>query len=81
MASAVLKDGGSLGILVCGLVAVRQPGLAVTGSMRKVHVWLGFKKKKKKKVCVKVTQSCSTLCDPCQDPLSMEFSRPEYWSG
>ena len=52
MASAVLKDGGSLGILACGLVAVRQPGLAVTGSMRKVHVWLGFKKKKKKKgVC------------------------------
>ena len=47
MASAVLKDGGSLGILACGLVAVRQPGLAVTGSMRKVHVWLGFKKKKK----------------------------------
>ena len=24
---------------------------------------------------VKVTQSCSTLCDP------MEFSRPEYWGG
>ena len=51
MASAVLKDGGSLGILVCGLVAVRQPGLSVTWSMRKVHVWLGFKKKKKKGVC------------------------------
>ena len=24
------------------------------------------------------TQSCPTLCDPIQ---SMEFSRPEYWSG
>ena len=32
-----------------------------------------------------VTQSCPTLCDPwsvaCQAPLSMEFSRQEYWSG
>ena len=29
---------------------------------------------------------CSTLCDPpwtvaCQAPLSMGFSRQEYWSG
>ena len=35
---------------------------------------------------VKVAQSRPTLCDPmnyiaCQAPLSMEFSRPEYWSG
>ena len=34
---------------------------------------------------VKVTQSCPTLCDPvdyvaCQAPLSMEFSKPEYWN-
>ena len=29
---------------------------------------------------VKVTQSCPTLCEPW--PIqSMEFSRPEYWSG
>ena len=32
-----------------------------------------------------VTQSCLTLCNPvdyiaCQAPLSMEFSRQEYWS-
>ena len=27
---------------------------------------------------MQVTQSCPTLCDPIQ---SMEFSRPEYWSG
>ena len=28
-------------------------------------------------------QSCLTLCNPvaCQTPLSMEFSRQEYWSG
>ena len=30
-------------------------------------------------------QSCLTLCDPidhgCRAPLSMEFSRQEYWSG
>ena len=32
-----------------------------------------------------VAQSCLTLCDPWtvarQSPLSMEFSRQEYWSG
>ena len=33
-----------------------------------------------------VTQSWLTLCDPmdyiaCQAPLSMEFSRQEYWNG
>ena len=27
---------------------------------------------------VKVAQSCPTLCDPME---SLEFSRPEYWSG
>ena len=37
-------------------------------------------------MCVLVTQSCLTLCDPMdyiahQAPLSMEFSRQEYWSG
>ena len=30
-------------------------------------------------------QSCPNLCDPmnvaCQAPLSIEFSRQEYWSG
>ena len=40
------------------------------------------KKEPNKSVCV-CTQSCLTLCDPidCQAPLSMEFSRQEYWSG
>ena len=33
-----------------------------------------------------VSQSCLTLCNPidfvaCQAPLSMKFSREEYWSG
>ena len=36
-------------------------------------------------VCVLVAQSCSTLATPWtvahQSPLSMEFSRQEYWSG
>ena len=36
-------------------------------------------------VCVLVIQSCLTHCDPMtiahQVPLSMEFSRQEYWSG
>ena len=35
-------------------------------------------------LCAKSLQSCLTLCDPmtvaCQAPLSMEFSRQEYWS-
>ena len=35
---------------------------------------------------MKVTQPCLTLCNPveyiaCQVSLSIEFSRPEYWSG
>ena len=32
---------------------------------------------------LKVAQLCLTLCHSmaCQVPLSMEFSRPEYWSG
>ena len=34
---------------------------------------------------VLVNQSCPALCDPMdcshQDPLSMEFSRQEHWSG
>ena len=36
-------------------------------------------------VCVLVTQSCPTLCDPVdyssQASLSMGFTRQEYWSG
>ena len=36
-------------------------------------------------VCAKSLQSCPTLCEPktvaCQAPLSMRFSRREYWSG
>ena len=35
--------------------------------------------------CVQSLQSCPTLCDPWtlarQAPLSMAFSRQEYWSG
>ena len=30
---------------------------------------------------VKVAQSCLTLCDARDYIQSMEFSRPEYWSG
>ena len=37
-------------------------------------------------VKVLVAQLCPTLCDPmgyivCQAPLSMGFSKQEYWSG
>ena len=35
----------------------------------------------KQKVCMLVTQSCLTLSDPmdCRAPLSLGFSRQEYW--
>ena len=39
----------------------------------KFQVILGFTWKVK----VQVAQLCLTLCDP----MSMEFSRPDYWSG
>ena len=37
-------------------------------------------------LCMLTTQSCPTLCDPMdyiarQAPVSMGFSRQEYWSG
>ena len=34
-------------------------------------------------VCAKSLHLCPTVCDPmgCQAPLSMGFSRQEYWSG
>ena len=36
-------------------------------------------------VCTKSFQLCPTFCDPVDcslpDPLSMEFSRQEYWNG
>ena len=46
---------------------------------QKTNLWLP-----KVRMC-SVTQLCLTLCDPwtiaCQAPLSMAFSRQEYWSG
>ena len=36
-------------------------------------------------MCAKSLQSCLTLCDPkdvaCLTPLSLGFSRQQYWSG
>ena len=31
--------------------------------------------------CSVVSDSATTMTVACQDPLSREFSRPEYWSG
>ena len=51
-------------------------------SISRKQTWLP-----KGKVKVLVAQSCSTFCDPVgcspsgSSPLSMEFSRQEYWSG
>ena len=34
------------------------------------------------RVCVRLAWSCLTLCDPMDcSPLSIRFSRQEYWSG
>ena len=51
------------------------------------HVWM--REMDNKEGCeMTVTQSCLTLCEPMdttrvahKDPLSMELSRAEYWSG
>ena len=40
-----------------------------------------FKAVRQNRVKVLVVQSCLTLYKACQDPLSMELSRQEYWSG
>ena len=53
------------------------------------YVWKIFFKSLRLKVyfnlCVIVAQLCPALCDPMnvahQTPLSVEFSRQEYWSG
>ena len=45
--------------------------------------WENYSPLQKKKVKMLVVQSCPTFCDPMdhQAPLSMEFSRQEYWGG
>ena len=45
-----------------------------------------MKKNRKKNIYiyemkVKVAQLCLTLSDPMETIQSMEFSRPEFWSG
>ena len=48
-------------------------------------LWRSFRNWGSEAKWSEVTQSCPTLCDPvdiaCQAPLSMGFSRQEYWSG
>ena len=50
----------------------------------KTSIWTAFWARKFHSES-EVAQSCLTLCDPCtaahQAPLSMGFSRQEYWSG
>ena len=46
-------------------------GLSMKGVLDKMLLYLK----------VKVAQPCLTLCDPKSHGLSMEFSRPESWSG
>ena len=53
--------------------ALRHSRTVTDGLLKDVSEW------------VQVAQSCLTLCNPMdcshQAPLSMEFSRQEYWSG
>ena len=55
------------------------------GSMEKARFEPGRGARKGKLDSCSVTQSCPNLCDPRelarQAPLSMGFSRSEYWSG
>ena len=44
------------------------------------HKCLSLSRPVLRKAKVKVAQSCPTLCDT-MDLQSLEFSRPEYWSG
>ena len=62
---------------------------AVFGSFRSCHRW--FRKKEKNFILIAYLSkcvSCSVVSDSlppwtvaCENPLSMEFSRQEYWSG
>ena len=68
--------------LVCNahLPAVPSPGLCMVSLDRsKCPLLLRMH------VCAKSLQSCWTLCTlwavACQDPLSIGFSRQEFWSG
>ena len=53
--------------------------------LRKLDTVLVLHIERKIEVCVLDAQSCPTLWGPwtviCQAPLSMGFSRQEYWSG
>ena len=51
-----------------------------------IHSWLSGSHVYAVCVCVYLhAQLCPTICDPwnvaCQAPLSMAFSRQEYWNG
>ena len=63
-------------LTLCDPMNYRPPGSSVHGILQaRILEW----------VVVKVTQSCLTLVTPwtvaCKVPLSMGFSRQEYWSG
>ena len=49
-------------------------GLLIVSSRRKVTLCLNV-------VCVRIQLSAAPWTVACQAPLSMEFSRQEYWSG
>ena len=72
---------------LCNPIEGSPPGFPVPGILQKEH-WLGchfLLQCMKVKSESEVTQSCPTLSDPMtaayQVPLSMGFSRQEYWSG
>ena len=79
---------GGKGEIVVGTIS----GNCLISQLSEVPVAVGvkervFEKPKRKTVCVCMhTQPCPTLCDTvdyiaCQTPLSVEFSRQEFWSG
>ena len=65
----------------CLMSPALSGGIFTTSTTREacLLLWLVPNKQTNKKL---VTQSCLTLCNPVnQAPLSMGFSRQEYWSG
>ena len=76
-------NAGGTGLIPAGRSHMLQ------GSARKVWMTCHIKKKKNQEISYKnslVAEMCPTLCNPMdyiahQAPLSMEFSKQEYWSG
>ena len=76
--------------IIINFIAQIVPAVAIRSSFKILapvpfRLRLFCKGSSGKACCCLVAQSCPTLCDPVtvthQAPLSMGFSKQEYWSG